>query len=187
MKRRGNLTQGNDDYHDYEASRHPLPKKGEEVRTYNIPRNKENEKFHKETVPLCMKIIKRLDEDANVIMYTSTMIFFGILFFIVVFLLTVYFYTQKQKAITKDSRVELEQGSGRGILPPKVVAPSNSAEGQAYIESKENQRNSEPVPTDNEPRFPEATLPRTTVRYVDQYGKEIDPSQLNNYVIQDAL
>lgn len=156
----------------------------EGARHYQIPKNEANTKFQKETIPLCTKIIKRLNDDASVVMYTSTMLFFGILFFIVVFLLTVYFYTQKQKSL-KGARQELDQGDGRGIQPPKVIHPSASPEGQAYIENKERQAMEKPVIV-NEPQYPDASTPKSIVQYRDQYGKIIDPSQLNKYVIQEA-
>lgn len=156
------------------------------IRSYTA--NPEAAAQMKEIMPLCQKIQKRLAEDETIIMYPTTMIFFGALLFIAVFILTVYFFQQKKK-LEKSGNGELDQGAGRGLNPPKVVPAADSAEGQAYVANEEKIQNERKeamiIQQQAQPSYPSASIPPVITRYVDQYGRPVDITKMDNPTIHD--
>lgn len=158
------------------------------TRQYQV--NEALRKNIEELAPLCKKIGERLVEDNKSKIDTSTLLFFGFLLFIAVFCVSLFFLGKNSQLNLEEN--ELDQGLGRGINPPPVVPPANTAEAEAYMERQEKARNpeihSQETPTQPQPTFPPAT-DHMNIRYeyVDSLNRPINPADLSKYQVVDTF
>ena len=155
--------------------------------------------------PEVMKIQKQLQEDAEVKISPGTLLFFGFLLFVGIFVVSILLFNNRSFRLTEETM----EGNGRGINMPTVVPPTNTPEGQEYIRIQEEMARaaSEDHPlsssssssveqgqgqgqdasstgsssTGTGTGSPSAStpMPQTKVAFYDQHGRQVDPSTID--------
>lgn len=149
--------------------------------------------------PEVVKIQKQLQEDAEVKISPGTLLFFGFLLFVAIFVVSILLFNNRSLRLTEETM----EGNGRGINMPTVVPPTNTPEGQEYIRQQEEMARaaSEDHPLSSSSSTetssgqgqgaspssgsPSGTtqastpMPQPKVEFYDQHGRQVDPSTID--------
>jgi len=142
--------------------------------------------------PLVSKVTRRLQEDAESKIDSSTALFFGFLFLVGIFVISLLLYNNKPLLNIGDGDPNqpsdaLETSNGRGTNMPNVVPPANSPEGQEYMRQHEAQQEREQE--SKESKEPKRAPQVRREEYYDQYGQLIDPKTIDftQYNVKEAI